>query len=128
MIEYHDFHSMGHSRGAPYQPQTQGKIERYQRTLKNVVLLRKYFFPWELEKVWLGNGVNASDMNWVSSLIFAYIRKRKKLFSFFLNQIFYVDELLQKFVITFAIFKLRERGRQVVCFFFIVAYREMFNC
>jgi transposase InsO family protein len=36
---------LGHVRGAPYHPQTQGKIERYHRTLKNVVKLENYFFP-----------------------------------------------------------------------------------
>ena len=40
---------MAHTRGAPYHPQTQGKIERYHRTMKNVVKLQHYFFPWELE-------------------------------------------------------------------------------
>jgi len=48
--EYLEEQEMSHTRGAPYHPQTQGKIERYHRTLKNVILLRKYFFPWELEK------------------------------------------------------------------------------
>ena len=28
---------------------TQGKIERYHRTMKNIILLQKYYFPWELE-------------------------------------------------------------------------------
>jgi putative transposase len=40
---------MAHTRGAPYHPQTQGKIERYHRTMKNVVKLQHYYFPWELE-------------------------------------------------------------------------------
>ena len=40
---------MGHVRGAPYQPQTQGKIERYHRTMKNVVKLENYFFPDDLK-------------------------------------------------------------------------------
>jgi putative transposase len=40
---------MAHTRGAPYHPQTQGKIERYHRTMKNVVKLENYYFPWELE-------------------------------------------------------------------------------
>jgi len=40
---------MTHTRGAPYHPQTQGKIERYHRTMKNVVKLEHYYFPWELE-------------------------------------------------------------------------------
>lgn len=34
--------------GAPYHPQTQGKIERYHRTMKNIVKLENYFFPDEL--------------------------------------------------------------------------------
>jgi len=38
-----------HSRGAPYHPQTQGKIERYHRTMKNVVKLQNYYFPGDLE-------------------------------------------------------------------------------
>jgi putative transposase len=41
---------MAHTRGAPYHPQTQGKIERYHRTMKNVVKLQHYYFPWELEE------------------------------------------------------------------------------
>ncbi len=34
--------NMGHVRGAPYHPQTQGKIERWHQTLKNRVLLEHY--------------------------------------------------------------------------------------
>ena len=30
---------MQHTRGAPYHPMTQGKIERYHRSMKNVVYL-----------------------------------------------------------------------------------------
>jgi len=41
---------MKHSRGKPYHPQTQGKIERYHRTMKNVVKLNNYYYPWDLEK------------------------------------------------------------------------------
>ena len=40
---------MKHTRGAPYHPMTQGKIERYHRSMKNVVKLENYYFPWELE-------------------------------------------------------------------------------
>jgi len=47
--EYLDQKQMNHTRGAPYHPMTQGKIERYHRTMKNVVKLDHYYFPWELE-------------------------------------------------------------------------------
>ena len=40
---------MTHTRGRPYHPQTQGKIERYHRSMKNVVKLEHYYFPWELQ-------------------------------------------------------------------------------
>jgi len=40
---------MTHARGRPYHPQTQGKIERYHRSMKNVVKLEHYHFPWELQ-------------------------------------------------------------------------------
>ncbi len=47
--EYLGDRKMAHTRGAPYHPQTQGKIERYHRTMKNEVKLQHYYFPWELE-------------------------------------------------------------------------------
>ena len=37
-------------RSAPYQPQTQGKIERYHRSMKNIVKLDTFYFPWDLEQ------------------------------------------------------------------------------
>ena len=40
---------MQHIRGAPCHPQTQGKIERWHRTLKNRILLENYHLPGELE-------------------------------------------------------------------------------
>ncbi len=40
---------MKHSRGAPYHPQTQGKIERWHQTLKSRTLLKNYFLPGDLE-------------------------------------------------------------------------------
>jgi putative transposase len=36
--------------GAPCHPQTQGKIERYHRTMKNVIKLEHYYSPEELER------------------------------------------------------------------------------
>jgi putative transposase len=41
---------MHHVRGAPYHPQTQGKIERWHQTLKNRILLDNYYLPGELER------------------------------------------------------------------------------
>ena len=38
--EYLEEHGMTHTRGRPYHPQTQGKIERYHGSMKNVVKLR----------------------------------------------------------------------------------------
>ena len=40
---------MDHTRGAPYHPQTQGKIERYHRSMKNVIKLDNYYLPGDLE-------------------------------------------------------------------------------
>ena len=40
---------MKHIRGAPYHPQTKGKIERWHQTLKNRILLENYFLPGDLE-------------------------------------------------------------------------------
>jgi transposase InsO family protein len=48
--DYLDEHRMTHTRGAPYHPMTQGKIERYHRSMKNVVKLENYYSPWELER------------------------------------------------------------------------------
>jgi len=50
LAEYLDTKDMKHTRGAPYHPQTQGKIERYHRTMKNVVKLRNYYYPDELRR------------------------------------------------------------------------------
>lgn len=38
-----------HVRGAPYHPMTQGKIERWHRSMKNVVKLDNYYTPGDLE-------------------------------------------------------------------------------
>ena len=39
-----------HIHGAPYHPMTQGKIERWHRSMKNVVKLQNYYSPSELER------------------------------------------------------------------------------
>ena len=41
---------MSHTRGRPYHPQTQGKIERWHRSMKNQVLLNHYYLPSELQE------------------------------------------------------------------------------
>ena len=38
-----------HVRGRPYHPMTQGKIERYHRSMKNRILLENYYLPGQLE-------------------------------------------------------------------------------
>ncbi len=47
---YLEEHGLGHTRGRPYHPMTQGKIERYHRSMKNVVRLENHYSPWELER------------------------------------------------------------------------------
>src|SRR4051794_33440492 len=42
LAEWLDAQNMGHVRGAPYHPQTQGKIERWHQTLKNRIPLENY--------------------------------------------------------------------------------------
>jgi len=49
LAEWLEDKGMKHSRGAPYHPQTQGKIERWHQTLKNRILLENYFLPGDLE-------------------------------------------------------------------------------
>lgn len=49
LAAYLEKRGMRHTRGKPYHPMTQGKIERYHRTLKNSITLRNYYLPGELE-------------------------------------------------------------------------------
>ena len=53
---------MSHTRGAPFHPMTEGKIERYHRSLKNEILLEHYYLPEELERA-IGRFVEDYD-NW----------------------------------------------------------------
>ena len=43
-------YNIKHIHGEPFHPQTQGKIERYHRSMKNVIKLNHHFCPSELEK------------------------------------------------------------------------------
>jgi putative transposase len=40
---------MTHIRGKPYHPMTQGKIERYHRSMKNQILHENYYLPGQIE-------------------------------------------------------------------------------
>ena len=42
-------HGITHTRDQLYHPMTQGKIERYHRSLKNQILLEHYYLPGQLE-------------------------------------------------------------------------------
>ena len=46
--EYLEQEGIAHTRGRPYHPMTQGKIERYHRSMKNILLLENYYSPDEL--------------------------------------------------------------------------------
>ena len=50
LADYLETHQISPTRGAPYHPMTQGKIERYHRSMKNVVKLENYYSPWGLER------------------------------------------------------------------------------
>jgi transposase InsO family protein len=49
LAEWLNDRGMEHIHGAPYHPQTQGKIERWHQTMKNRVLLENYYLPGDLE-------------------------------------------------------------------------------
>ena len=46
--QYLEQEGIAHTRGKPYHPMTQGKIERYHRSMKNILLLENYYSPDEL--------------------------------------------------------------------------------
>jgi putative transposase len=48
--EYLRDRGMQQTHGAPYHPMTQGKIERFHRSMKNEVCLQHYYLPGELEQ------------------------------------------------------------------------------
>ncbi|MDA9475263.1 integrase [Bradyrhizobium sp. CCBAU 65884] len=50
LAKWLDQKGMQYVRGAPYHPQTQGKIERWHQTLKNRILLENYYPPGDLER------------------------------------------------------------------------------
>ena len=48
--EWLEDNGIRHIRGRPYHPMTQGKIERYHRSMKNRILLENYYLPGTLEQ------------------------------------------------------------------------------
>ena len=50
LSEWLDDHGMPHTRGKPYHPMTQGKIERWHLSLKSQILLENYYLPGHLER------------------------------------------------------------------------------
>ena len=50
LAQWLDGKGMDHVRGAPFHPQTQGKIEHWHQTMKNRVLLENYYPPGDLER------------------------------------------------------------------------------
>jgi putative transposase len=47
--QYLTEHGIRHTRCRPYHPMTQGKIERYHRSMKNIILLDNYYSPDDLK-------------------------------------------------------------------------------
>jgi putative transposase len=62
MDEYLDAHGIKHIFGAPYHPQTQGKIERFHRSIKAQVCLIVYCSPEELKQ-----GIDAAIRNYAQT-------------------------------------------------------------
>ena len=50
LAEWMQKQEMEHIRGAPFHPQTQGKIERWHQTMKNRILLENYYLQGNLEQ------------------------------------------------------------------------------
>ena len=50
LADYPAANGLTHSRGKPYHPQIQGKIERRHRSMKNQILLNNYYFPSKLQE------------------------------------------------------------------------------
>ena len=48
--EYLESRGIGHTRSKPFHPMTQGKIERYHRSMKSVIRLDNYYSPEALQR------------------------------------------------------------------------------
>jgi transposase InsO family protein len=49
LADWLESQNMRHTRARPYHPMTQGKIERWHRSMKNQILLDNYYLPGQLE-------------------------------------------------------------------------------
>lgn len=54
MATYLKRYRIRHIRSAPTTPMTQSKIEHYHRTMKNIVKLENFYYPWMLEEAIAG--------------------------------------------------------------------------
>jgi putative transposase len=50
LADWLEAQGMRHTRGKPYHPMTQGKIERWHLSLKSRILLENYYLPGDLER------------------------------------------------------------------------------
>src|SRR5688572_9596596 len=50
LADYLQTYDLLHTRVLPFHPMTQGKSERYHRSLKNVICLENHYFPCQLEQ------------------------------------------------------------------------------
>jgi transposase InsO family protein len=50
LVDFLKPYEINHIHGRAHHPQTQGKIERYHKSMKSIVKLNTFFFPWELEQ------------------------------------------------------------------------------
>ena len=50
LADWLDERNIEHVRGAPFHPQTQGKIERWHQTLNNRIVLEHHYLPGDLER------------------------------------------------------------------------------
>jgi putative transposase len=68
LAKWLDDKNIEHIRGAPYHPQTQGKIERWRQTLKNLIMLNNYYLLRELEEQISVFGENYNNNGLLESL------------------------------------------------------------
>lgn len=50
LAAYLQTYGLRQTRGQPFHPLTQGKLERYHRSLKNLIWLENHYFPWQWEQ------------------------------------------------------------------------------